>query len=128
MIFWDKQVGDHYLAYVACDSITAPTCLGGLSIRDLNRMNEALLMKASRRLAAKEEPLWVKIVKAKYMPRSNLWDSKRIYKCTLFWRNLHSQSCFPCCPTKLVIEKAVWCTDNPSSRGQWSTEGLQWRI
>jgi hypothetical protein len=46
-----------------------------------------LLIKALWRLANEEESLWVKIVKAKYIPRSCLWDSKRTYKCTPFWRN-----------------------------------------
>lgn len=86
--FWGKQVGERYLAYVAWDAITAPIELGGLGIRDLNCMNEAMLMKALWRITEKEETLWVKVVKAKYMPRSDLWTSKRTYNCTVFWRNL----------------------------------------
>lgn len=86
--FWGKEVGERYLAYIAWDAITAPIELGGLGIRDLNRMNEAMLIKALWKMTKREEPLWVKIVKAKYLPRSELWTSKRTYNCTAFWRNL----------------------------------------
>lgn len=86
--FWGKQVGERYLAYVAWDSITAPTRLGGLGIRDLARMNDSLLMKALWKVGTEEDSLWVKIIKAKYLPRSELWTSKRTYDCTALWRHL----------------------------------------
>lgn len=74
--FWGKQVGDRYLAYLARDTIMAPTRLGGLGIRDLERMNDSLLMKALWKVAKEEEALWVKIIRAKYLPKSELWSSK----------------------------------------------------
>lgn len=88
--FWGKQVGDRYLAYLARDTIMAPTRLGGLGIRDLERMNDSLLMKALWKVAKEEEALWVKIIRAKYLPRSEVWSSKRTYLCMPLWRNLMS--------------------------------------
>lgn len=88
--FWGKTGQQRFLAYVAWDRITEPLEEGGLGLRDLTTMNEALLMKFLWRLAAGSEALWVKLVKAKYMPRSDLWHSKRDYRCTQFWRNLMS--------------------------------------
>ena len=35
-----------------------------------------------------EEETWVGLVTAKYLPRSNLWSSKREYQCSIFWKSI----------------------------------------
>ncbi|XP_078178780.1 putative mitochondrial protein AtMg00310 [Carex rostrata] len=86
--FWGKVDKQRYLAYVSWDKIMQPVEMGGLGVRDLQATNESMLMKFLWRMAAGSEALWVKIVKAKYFPRSDLWHSKRDYKCTGFWNNM----------------------------------------
>lgn len=75
-----------YMAYLAWDKITVPMECGSLGIRDLGRINESLILKFLWKLAAGSQALWVEVVKAKYLPRSDLWYSARLYKCTNFWR------------------------------------------
>lgn len=86
--FWGKGDKKRYLAYVSWDKITAPIDQGGLGFRDLETMNDAMLMKLLWRLAGGSEALWAQQVRAKYYPRSDLWHSKRTYKCTVLWRNI----------------------------------------
>lgn len=83
--FWRKVEKQRYLAYVAWDKITMPVDMGGLDVRDLQVMNESLLMKFLWCLASGSEAQWVRIVKAKYFPKSELWHSKRDYNYTGFW-------------------------------------------
>ncbi|XP_078151441.1 uncharacterized protein LOC144546765 [Carex rostrata] len=86
--FWGKQDRAHYLAYVAWKKIKAPIEDDGLGLRDLGKVNEAMLMKSLWKLAVGSDSLWVQQVRAKYLPRSQLWHSKRVYNCTIFWRGV----------------------------------------
>lgn len=43
--FWDKQDKHRYLAFVAWDKIVLLVEMGGLGFRDLQIMNEALIIK-----------------------------------------------------------------------------------
>lgn len=88
--FWGAMDKDKFLAYVAWSKITRPIDQGGLGIRDLSRMNEALMMKLLWKIASGNSALWVDVVQAKYMPRSELWLVKRNYKCTPCWRAIMS--------------------------------------
>ncbi|XP_078154682.1 uncharacterized protein LOC144550407 [Carex rostrata] len=88
--FWGKADRGRYMAYVAWDKITKPIKEGGLGIRDLGTVNEALLTKLLWRVAKEHNTQWVDIVRAKYFPRSLLWQSKRDYRCTIFWRAIMS--------------------------------------
>lgn len=45
-------------------------------------------MKFLWRLASGSGALWVQVVRAKYLLRSELWLSKRTTRCTQFWRAL----------------------------------------
>lgn len=65
-----------------------PIGLGGLGLRDLSIMNSALLMKLLWRIAFGSEALWATQLRAKYLPNSDLWHSRRTYRCTAFWRAL----------------------------------------
>lgn len=86
--YWGALEKKRYLAYISWEKITMPLELGGLAIRDLYVVNEALLMKALWKLATDADAQWVQLVKAKYLPRSGLWDSKRTYNCSVFWRSI----------------------------------------
>lgn len=89
--FWGKWEEDRYMAYVAWSKITIPMEFGGLGVKDLGAMNDALVMKFLWKLAAGSDAQWVGILKAKYLPMSRLWHSKRTYRCSLFWRSIMRQ-------------------------------------
>lgn len=82
--FWGKPEGTRYLAYVAWAKIQTPYAEGGLGVRNLQKVNEAMLLKALWKLASGSKCLWAQQVRAKYLPRSELWLSKRTYNCTNF--------------------------------------------
>lgn len=84
--FWGAMDKDRFLAYVAWSKITKPVKLGGLGIRDLNKVNEALIMKLLWKIATGNSALWVSLVRAKYIPRTELWLARRNYKCTPCWK------------------------------------------
>ncbi|XP_078153121.1 uncharacterized protein LOC144548322 [Carex rostrata] len=88
--FWGAMDRERFLSYVAWDKLSEPLDAGGLAIRNLARVNEAMLMKSLWKLAAGSEALWVKIVHAKYMPRSDIWTNKRGSRCTVFWKGIMS--------------------------------------
>lgn len=76
------------MAYVAWDKICRPIEEGGLGIKDLACFNEALLLKYLWKLASGCDTQWSALIRAKYIPRSLLWQSERTYNCTIFWRSL----------------------------------------
>lgn len=49
--------------------ITRPFLMGGLGVRALDKVNEALLLKSLWRLAANANSLWVNVARAKYIPK-----------------------------------------------------------
>ena len=57
--------------------------LGGSRHQRLTSGYEALMMIFIWKLAAGSQALWVKILMAKYVPRSDIWHSKRDYRCSL---------------------------------------------
>lgn len=71
---------------IAWSKIAQPVELGGLGIRDLSKMNEALMMKLLWKIASNNPALWVDVMRAKYIPRSELWVARRNYKCTSCWK------------------------------------------
>lgn len=86
--FWGKVDKQRYMALLAWEKISAPIGLGGLGLRDLSIMNKAMLMKMLWRMVMGSEALWAQQLRAKYLPRSHLWSSKRGSRCTGFWRGL----------------------------------------
>lgn len=85
---WGAMDKDRYLAYVAWDRICMPFEKGGLGIRSLKEVNEALVLKSLWRLAQRMNIQWIQVVTDKYLPRSLLWHSRRTYNCSVFWKGL----------------------------------------
>lgn len=86
--FWGKKNHNQYLAYVAWDQICRPVNEGGLGIKDLATFNDDILMKYLWRLAQGSDSQWAQLMRAKYISRSLLWQSKRNYKCTIMLGSL----------------------------------------
>lgn len=86
--YWGKKDGGKYMAYISWVKICRPVDEGGLGVRDLSKLNDALLLKSLWAVAANHKAPWIDIVRAKYIPRSLLWLSRRNYRYTGFWRVL----------------------------------------
>lgn len=46
---------------------------GGLGIKDMNLFNMALVMKMVWQITARDDRIWISIIKAKYFPRGGFW-------------------------------------------------------
>lgn len=86
--FWGKVDQDRYMAFIAWNKILAPIRSGGLGLRDLSLVNDAMLTKYLWYMAAGSQALWVQVLKAKYFPRGDLWLTKRLANSTIFWRSM----------------------------------------
>lgn len=85
---WGKIGKDRYLSLISWHKICKPMEEGGLGIMDINLFNKALVMKTVWQVAANEERLWIKIMKAKYFPRGGFWAVKRTNDASALWRNI----------------------------------------
>jgi Reverse transcriptase (RNA-dependent DNA polymerase) len=64
--FWGKLDKTRYMALIGWDKICMPFEQGGLNVRDLKIMNEALVLKLVWQFAAGQDKQWVQIMQAKY--------------------------------------------------------------
>lgn len=83
--FWDELDGNKHLHYISWDKICQPKKCGGLGIRRLHQMNVALLAKFGWKALTEEEPLWIKVLLAKY--GSPLEDSVK-QNASATWRSI----------------------------------------
>jgi hypothetical protein len=78
---------------------------GGMGFRDLAMFNKALLAKQLWRIMQNPDSLVAKIMKAKYFPRSDLFEAKLGSRPSLAWRSMLSAR-------ELVHQGAVWRIGN----------------
>ena len=60
---------------VSWEDITTPKEVGGLGLRTTCHMNVAILMNQAWRLQQNPHMLWAQVLKAKYFPTTNFFDS-----------------------------------------------------
>lgn len=75
--FWGRGVDNKKMAYVAWKDITVPKGMGGLGLRSLAEMNQALVLKNVWKIASGHNASWVMVLRAKYYPQSNFLLSNR---------------------------------------------------
>lgn len=84
---WGK--GDKKAIYfVKWDRITAPKHEGGLGLRNLLQVNNALLVKNIWRAATRCDALWIQVLKAKYHATTSLWLTRREIACSRLWQGM----------------------------------------
>lgn len=71
--------------HVAWDKVCKPKFCGGLGLRKLTDMNQAMLGKIGWSLAADNGKLWVQVLKAKYFPHSTFMKCRRKKSCSRLW-------------------------------------------
>ncbi|KAJ1703769.1 hypothetical protein LUZ63_003548 [Rhynchospora breviuscula] len=84
--FWNSGAKQK-MRLVAWEKITAPKNYGGLGLRDVTVLNQAMTMKILWKLASRDhdEALWVQVLRAKYLSRSSLWLAKAPTRCSKLW-------------------------------------------
>ncbi|KAJ3691224.1 hypothetical protein LUZ61_020388 [Rhynchospora tenuis] len=83
--FWCSSASKG-LPLIAWSKVTSPTLEGGLGLRDLSTLNKAMTMKNLWALVSGSQAVWVKVISAKYFPRSSVWATTRTNKCSNLWR------------------------------------------
>lgn len=83
--YWDELDGSKHLHYIVWENICQPNDRGGSGVRRLHRMNIAFLAKLGWQLINDREPLWVRILLAKY--GSPLEDTPR-QNVSVTWRSI----------------------------------------
>ena len=68
------------------ETITTPKNVGGLGLKSARHMNVALLMNQAWRLQQKSSMLWAQVLKAKYFPRTNLFESDINPRASHIWK------------------------------------------
>jgi zinc-binding in reverse transcriptase/Reverse transcriptase-like len=86
--FWGKLDRKRYLAFIAWDKICLPYEEGGLNVKDLRRMNDAILLKLVWQIASRQERLWVGIMVAKYCQNSDFWQAGSMSAVSPLWRHI----------------------------------------
>jgi hypothetical protein len=90
---------------------------GGMGFRDLAMFNKALLAKQLWRIMQNPDSLVAKIMKAKYFPRSDLFEAKLGSRPSLAWRSMLSAR-------ELVHQGAVWRIGNGEQVRIWGDRWL----
>ncbi|KAJ1692004.1 hypothetical protein LUZ63_016159 [Rhynchospora breviuscula] len=72
---------------VAWEKITCPKSCGGLGLRDVTVLNQAMTLKVLWKLASKEYEgtLWVQVLTVKYLSKAPLWLADKPSRCSKLW-------------------------------------------
>lgn len=89
-----------------------PIVDGGLGIRDAKSNNLALLGKTCWRHLRDDNLLCSKILKAKYCPKSNLWEAKYRKGNSWFWRGFVEWVSF-------IYDRVGWIVGNGEKISVW---------
>jgi hypothetical protein len=65
-----------------------PLEVGGLDIRDLRTMNDAMLLKLVWQIVSQQDRVWMQVMKAKYFPNQRLWEVQRDAHISPPWRRM----------------------------------------
>ncbi|KAH9292951.1 hypothetical protein KI387_041863, partial [Taxus chinensis] len=75
---------------VAWDKVCTPKSMGGLGIKNIEKMNEALIAKMGWRLLSEKQP-WIDVIKAKYLNQQAVYSylhEEQLPNGSIFWNNL----------------------------------------
>jgi Reverse transcriptase (RNA-dependent DNA polymerase) len=73
--FWGKLDKQRYLAMISWEKICLPFEEGGLDVKDLRTMNNALLLKLVWQVASGQDRQWVGLMRAKYCDSEEFWSN-----------------------------------------------------
>jgi hypothetical protein len=64
--YWGKLKKERYIAFISWEKMCQTIDEGGLNIKELRSMNDALLMKFTWQFVAGQDKVWIHIMRAKY--------------------------------------------------------------
>lgn len=72
--WWDSTEGERKMCWIAWDRLTKPKAGGGLGLRDIQRFNQALLVKQAWRILTNPNCLLAKVILGKYCHNKAFMD------------------------------------------------------
>ena len=87
--FWWGKVGDERkIHWQRWEKLTRSKKDGGIDFRDLRAFNFSMLAKQGWRLLHDDNYLVYKCLKARYFPRTHLFDAKESPNCSFVWKSI----------------------------------------
>lgn len=99
--FWGKP-GKKSICFAKWDSLTCDKMEGSLGLRDLQTLNESLILKNVWKLISKESKLLPLTLAAKYHPGTNFWQATQSRVCTRLLRAMQQQR-------EIMGANVKWC-------------------
>ncbi|XP_059449513.1 uncharacterized protein LOC132180640 [Corylus avellana] len=116
--FWWGHKGNlSKIAWLSWDKLAVDCGRGGLSFRDLECFNQALLAKQGWRLVQHPDSLVAKVLKAKYFPQGNFLDAQLGSHPSYTWRSIWKAK-------SLLQARMKWRVGNGQSIKIWGDKWL----
>jgi hypothetical protein len=113
-----EESGSKSLCLRAWKDICTPKNEGGLGIRNLQAMNQALILMAAWRIANQPDVFLHAILKSKYFPDSSIWRPKSNVPKSAFWASilkmlpvLKTHSLYQITQGQISIWSTPWCSN-----------------
>lgn len=87
--WWGFPSTSRNLTLKSWNSICTLKSTGGLGLRKMSNINQALLSKLGWKFVTSPQSLWVKLVSAKYLKHSSFWDII-LSTSSWFWKSILS--------------------------------------
>jgi hypothetical protein len=89
-VFWwgDGNASSKSIHWLACERLTCPKDKGGLSFRNLEAFNMAMVAKQAWHILQNPDTLVAKIIKARCFPCSTLFEASLGYNPSFAWRSI----------------------------------------
>ncbi|XP_042962749.1 uncharacterized protein LOC122297028 [Carya illinoinensis] len=88
--WWGNQAQERKIHWVGWQKLSASKFRGGLGFKNLHDFNMSLLAKQGWRLLTNFDSLLYKIFKARYFPKSSLFEAKIGFNSSYVWKGIHS--------------------------------------
>jgi hypothetical protein len=86
--WWGGGVNNKGIKWLAWDRMTFPKAYGGMGFRDLRSFNLAMIAKQGWNIMTKPHSLVAQIYKARYFPKSSLFDAQLGHNPSYAWRGI----------------------------------------
>jgi hypothetical protein len=87
-LWWGVEDGKKKVHWRSWDWLSTPKSLGGMGFRDLPLFNQAMLAKQGWRLLTDPGSLCARVLKGRYFPNSDFWNSTKPRSSSYTWRSI----------------------------------------
>lgn len=113
--FWwgFSSLKSHYLTLKSWNSICTPKSMGGLGLRRMENINQALLTRKGWRFLTSPSSPWVQALNAKYLHHQSFWDIAPSSQSSWLWKSILSSRPIlqqgVCHLTRNGSHTRIWC-------------------